>query len=211
MLMKKLDHPHIVKLIGIAEEEPTWIIMELYPYGEVNGGPTCPPVSPCSVPWVSEPPRLSLCSWASTWSRTSPVWPCPRSFSMLCRSAKPWPTWRPSTACTGGTGGTRSRAGWQERQGTEGTVGGQFGGSRSGQRLTVSFAVDPSCPGVSSPSPSLLHPFSIPLPSLFHPSSIPPPSLFLHPSSIPLPSLLLRPCSIPPPQPRLSLLAGTLP
>lgn len=34
--MKKLDHPHIVKLIGIAEEEPTWIIMELYPYGEVR-------------------------------------------------------------------------------------------------------------------------------------------------------------------------------
>lgn len=40
MLMKKLDHPHIVKLIGIAEEEPTWIIMELYPYGEVRGGGT---------------------------------------------------------------------------------------------------------------------------------------------------------------------------
>ncbi|NXJ72048.1 FAK2 kinase, partial [Rostratula benghalensis] len=36
MLMKKLDHPHIVKLIGIAEEEPTWIIMELYPYGELG-------------------------------------------------------------------------------------------------------------------------------------------------------------------------------
>ncbi|XP_041333562.1 protein-tyrosine kinase 2-beta-like, partial [Pyrgilauda ruficollis] len=34
--MKKLDHPHIVKLIGIAEEEPTWIIMELYPYGELG-------------------------------------------------------------------------------------------------------------------------------------------------------------------------------
>lgn len=37
VLMKKLDHPHIVKLIGITEEEPTWIIMELYPYGEVRG------------------------------------------------------------------------------------------------------------------------------------------------------------------------------
>uniref|UniRef100_A0A672UC39 Protein-tyrosine kinase 2-beta n=1 Tax=Strigops habroptila TaxID=2489341 RepID=A0A672UC39_STRHB len=36
LLMKKLDHPHIVKLIGIAEEEPTWIIMELYPYGELG-------------------------------------------------------------------------------------------------------------------------------------------------------------------------------
>lgn len=34
--MKNLDHPHIVKLIGIIEEEPTWIIMELYPYGEVS-------------------------------------------------------------------------------------------------------------------------------------------------------------------------------
>ncbi|NXR25233.1 FAK2 kinase, partial [Cinclus mexicanus] len=36
VLMKKLDHPHIVKLLGIAEEEPTWIIMELYPYGELG-------------------------------------------------------------------------------------------------------------------------------------------------------------------------------
>ncbi|NWR63802.1 FAK2 kinase, partial [Bucorvus abyssinicus] len=36
VLMKKLDHPHIVKLIGIAEEDPTWIIMELYPYGELG-------------------------------------------------------------------------------------------------------------------------------------------------------------------------------
>ena len=38
MIMKNLDHPHIVKLIGIIEEEPTWIIMELYPYGEVSWG-----------------------------------------------------------------------------------------------------------------------------------------------------------------------------
>lgn len=36
VLMKKMDHPHIVKLIGITEEEPTWIVMELYPYGEVS-------------------------------------------------------------------------------------------------------------------------------------------------------------------------------
>ncbi|XP_053825282.1 protein-tyrosine kinase 2-beta-like isoform X2 [Vidua macroura] len=36
VLMKKLDHPHIVKLIGIAEEEPTWIVMELCPYGELG-------------------------------------------------------------------------------------------------------------------------------------------------------------------------------
>ncbi|NXO77716.1 FAK2 kinase, partial [Sitta europaea] len=36
VLMKKLDHPHIVKLIGIAEDEPPWIIMELYPYGELG-------------------------------------------------------------------------------------------------------------------------------------------------------------------------------
>ncbi|XP_058691256.1 protein-tyrosine kinase 2-beta isoform X1 [Poecile atricapillus] len=36
VLMKKLDHPHIVKLIGITEDEPTWIVMELYPYGELG-------------------------------------------------------------------------------------------------------------------------------------------------------------------------------
>ncbi|XP_075806319.1 protein-tyrosine kinase 2-beta isoform X3 [Microtus pennsylvanicus] len=36
VIMKKLDHPHIVKLIGIIEEEPTWIIMELYAYGELG-------------------------------------------------------------------------------------------------------------------------------------------------------------------------------
>lgn len=36
VIMRNLDHPHIVKLIGIIEEEPTWIIMELYPYGELG-------------------------------------------------------------------------------------------------------------------------------------------------------------------------------
>lgn len=36
-IMKKLDHPHIVSLIGIIEEEPVWIVMELYQYGEVSG------------------------------------------------------------------------------------------------------------------------------------------------------------------------------
>ncbi|XP_023417177.1 protein-tyrosine kinase 2-beta isoform X2 [Cavia porcellus] len=36
VMMQNLDHPHIVKLIGIIEEEPTWIIMELYPYGELG-------------------------------------------------------------------------------------------------------------------------------------------------------------------------------
>ncbi|KAF6096462.1 protein tyrosine kinase 2 beta [Phyllostomus discolor] len=36
VMMKNLDHPHIVKLIGIIEEEPTWIIMELYSYGELG-------------------------------------------------------------------------------------------------------------------------------------------------------------------------------
>lgn len=34
--MKNLDHQHIVKLIGIIEESPVWIVMELYPYGEVS-------------------------------------------------------------------------------------------------------------------------------------------------------------------------------
>ncbi|XP_053470269.1 protein tyrosine kinase 2 beta, b isoform X1 [Ictalurus furcatus] len=35
-IMKKLDHPHIVSLIGIIEEEPVWIVMELYQYGELG-------------------------------------------------------------------------------------------------------------------------------------------------------------------------------
>lgn len=38
--MKKLDHPHIVKLIGIIEDVPVWIVMELYPYGEVGANPS---------------------------------------------------------------------------------------------------------------------------------------------------------------------------
>ncbi|XP_069461752.1 protein-tyrosine kinase 2-beta isoform X2 [Ambystoma mexicanum] len=36
VLMKKLDHPYIVKLIGIIEEDPIWIVMELYPFGELG-------------------------------------------------------------------------------------------------------------------------------------------------------------------------------
>ncbi|KAM3861603.1 protein tyrosine kinase 2 beta, b [Diretmus argenteus] len=36
VIMKNLDHPHIVKLIGIIEEDPVWIVMELYQYGELG-------------------------------------------------------------------------------------------------------------------------------------------------------------------------------
>ncbi|XP_030628021.1 protein tyrosine kinase 2 beta, b [Chanos chanos] len=36
VMMKKLDHPHIVKLIGIIEEYPVWIVMELYKHGELG-------------------------------------------------------------------------------------------------------------------------------------------------------------------------------
>ncbi|KAL4623922.1 protein-tyrosine kinase 2-beta-like [Arapaima gigas] len=36
VMMKKLEHPHIVKLIGIIEEDPVWIVMELYQYGELG-------------------------------------------------------------------------------------------------------------------------------------------------------------------------------
>uniref|UniRef100_A0A673BUP8 non-specific protein-tyrosine kinase n=1 Tax=Sphaeramia orbicularis TaxID=375764 RepID=A0A673BUP8_9TELE len=36
VIMKNLDHPHIVKLIGIIEENPVWIVMELYQYGELG-------------------------------------------------------------------------------------------------------------------------------------------------------------------------------
>ncbi|XP_026174588.1 protein tyrosine kinase 2 beta, b isoform X2 [Mastacembelus armatus] len=34
--MKSLNHPHIVKLIGIIEENPVWIVMELYQYGQLG-------------------------------------------------------------------------------------------------------------------------------------------------------------------------------
>ncbi|XP_072217969.1 protein tyrosine kinase 2 beta, b [Leuresthes tenuis] len=36
VIMKKLDHPHIVKLIGIIEDDPVWIVMELYQFGELG-------------------------------------------------------------------------------------------------------------------------------------------------------------------------------
>nr|XP_015832385.1 protein tyrosine kinase 2 beta, b isoform X1 [Nothobranchius furzeri]XP_015832386.1 protein tyrosine kinase 2 beta, b isoform X1 [Nothobranchius furzeri] len=36
VIMKNLDHPHIVKLIGIIEQNPVWIVMELYQYGELG-------------------------------------------------------------------------------------------------------------------------------------------------------------------------------
>lgn len=38
VIMKNLEHPNIVKLIGIIEDDPVWIVMELYQYGEVSGG-----------------------------------------------------------------------------------------------------------------------------------------------------------------------------
>uniref|UniRef100_A0A3B3T0V7 non-specific protein-tyrosine kinase n=1 Tax=Paramormyrops kingsleyae TaxID=1676925 RepID=A0A3B3T0V7_9TELE len=34
--MKNLDHPHIVKLIGIIEEDPVWIVMEICRHGELG-------------------------------------------------------------------------------------------------------------------------------------------------------------------------------
>ncbi|XP_061668183.1 protein tyrosine kinase 2 beta, b isoform X2 [Syngnathoides biaculeatus] len=36
VIMKNLEHPHIVKLIGIIEDNPVWIVMELYEYGELG-------------------------------------------------------------------------------------------------------------------------------------------------------------------------------
>ncbi|XP_058469283.1 protein tyrosine kinase 2 beta, b isoform X1 [Solea solea] len=36
VIMKNLNHPHIVQLIGIIEEDPVWIVMELYQYGELG-------------------------------------------------------------------------------------------------------------------------------------------------------------------------------
>uniref|UniRef100_A0A4W5M9B4 non-specific protein-tyrosine kinase n=1 Tax=Hucho hucho TaxID=62062 RepID=A0A4W5M9B4_9TELE len=36
VLMKALDHPHIVRLIGVIEVDPVWIVMELYEHGEVR-------------------------------------------------------------------------------------------------------------------------------------------------------------------------------
>uniref|UniRef100_A0A6Q2Z848 non-specific protein-tyrosine kinase n=1 Tax=Esox lucius TaxID=8010 RepID=A0A6Q2Z848_ESOLU len=36
VIMKTLNHPHIVSLIGIIEEDPVWIVMELYKFGELK-------------------------------------------------------------------------------------------------------------------------------------------------------------------------------
>ncbi|KAL0969364.1 hypothetical protein UPYG_G00226110 [Umbra pygmaea] len=36
VLMKALDHPHIVRLIGVIEVDPVWIVMELYEHGELG-------------------------------------------------------------------------------------------------------------------------------------------------------------------------------
>uniref|UniRef100_A0AAZ3NUC5 non-specific protein-tyrosine kinase n=1 Tax=Oncorhynchus tshawytscha TaxID=74940 RepID=A0AAZ3NUC5_ONCTS len=36
VIMKNLNHPHIVSLIGVIEANPVWIVMELYQYGEVR-------------------------------------------------------------------------------------------------------------------------------------------------------------------------------
>ncbi|KAM4601738.1 protein-tyrosine kinase 2-beta-like [Polymixia lowei] len=36
VLMKSLDHPHIVRLIGVIEVVPVWIVMELYEHGELG-------------------------------------------------------------------------------------------------------------------------------------------------------------------------------
>ncbi|XP_028256707.1 protein-tyrosine kinase 2-beta-like [Parambassis ranga] len=35
-LMKNLDHPNIVRLIGVIEVDPVWIVMELYEHGELG-------------------------------------------------------------------------------------------------------------------------------------------------------------------------------
>ncbi|XP_054645029.1 protein-tyrosine kinase 2-beta-like isoform X2 [Dunckerocampus dactyliophorus] len=35
-LMKNLDHPHIVRLIGVIDVNPIWIVMELYEHGELG-------------------------------------------------------------------------------------------------------------------------------------------------------------------------------
>uniref|UniRef100_A0A3Q1EE00 non-specific protein-tyrosine kinase n=1 Tax=Acanthochromis polyacanthus TaxID=80966 RepID=A0A3Q1EE00_9TELE len=35
-LMKDLHHPHIVRLIGVIEVDPVWIVMELYEHGELG-------------------------------------------------------------------------------------------------------------------------------------------------------------------------------
>uniref|UniRef100_A0A673MTF3 non-specific protein-tyrosine kinase n=1 Tax=Sinocyclocheilus rhinocerous TaxID=307959 RepID=A0A673MTF3_9TELE len=36
VIMKNLNHPHIVRLIGVIEEEPVWIVMELCQHGELG-------------------------------------------------------------------------------------------------------------------------------------------------------------------------------
>lgn len=70
VIMKNLKHQHIVRLIGIIEENPVWIVMELYPYGEV-----CHtlPVLFSKLIYVSHHEPFFLCfscSWGTTWPRT---------------------------------------------------------------------------------------------------------------------------------------------
>uniref|UniRef100_A0A673N7L8 non-specific protein-tyrosine kinase n=1 Tax=Sinocyclocheilus rhinocerous TaxID=307959 RepID=A0A673N7L8_9TELE len=36
VIMKNLDHPHVVRLIGVIEEDPVWIVMELCQHGELG-------------------------------------------------------------------------------------------------------------------------------------------------------------------------------
>ncbi|XP_075454735.1 protein-tyrosine kinase 2-beta isoform X2 [Ascaphus truei] len=36
VLMRNLEHPHIVKLVGVIEDDPIWIVMELYAFGELG-------------------------------------------------------------------------------------------------------------------------------------------------------------------------------
>lgn len=77
--MKKLNHQHIVRLIGIIEENPVWIVMELYQYGEVSRPLyICAEPSPCFFFTVISSIDVTCveafscalghsCSWGTIW------------------------------------------------------------------------------------------------------------------------------------------------
>lgn len=124
-VMKNLDHPHIVRLIGVVEVDPVWIVMELYQLGEVCS--CIGLLSLCLVHfyeywrlWTVSSWQTVCClnhvhkgdlncircfafcdSWGTICWSSNTHWPQQHYYYTVCKSVKLWPTWRDSTWCTG--------------------------------------------------------------------------------------------------------------